>query len=660
MLYGDQQISLLEQELWHTADFQRLYFIRQLGFSDKVFPDAIHNRFNHVVGTCQRAEDIVLAAARQTQPGNVSALAAKPGIGGDASRLRAHIEARVDVARLMALLHDLSHIPFGHTLEDELHLFRTKHDARDRQVRMFNRITAQFIRGLYDDVIGLWPQTEEPGSHSKEQVLRLAEELADASRQPDCPPQLRDFGAFLANLFAAQTALVVMHHSVDGATRGSLLAQVLSRIGISPEPFDPIFDYFLIDAIGNTICADLLDYSRRDMRMANIIGDYDDRLFRWFVLSEVPTEKDMREVRLAIKVFSNKFKPDILREILKVLELRYDLAERILFHPAKCCAGAMLGRAVEALGLGDSVQEMLSMGDEVFLGWISSQLASAHLMLAALGKGRDGAAEFGRIHPDVRRGIGARLGVVSPDSISGWKALPEETTRTIRSELEAGVALMDRLRSRHYYQLAYEVTTEADDARGTEISTKYMNGLERTTLMREVEAACGLPPGTVLIHCPRRKTNFKEAEALILFSPSVPAVPLCKTEAPQLKRIVQRARDMAEDYKSIWRLRVYTHKAYRHQAASVASYLSDVLGAANSRYLEASLAELPYYQQGVGFLRRFGGQQGREMIARAVEEMRAARKGTDGKRVSFEECLRRQAEGRDRSRNGRARASSAH
>ena len=42
-LYGDQQTvpALLEQELWRTDIFQRLYFIRQLGFADKVFPDTV-------------------------------------------------------------------------------------------------------------------------------------------------------------------------------------------------------------------------------------------------------------------------------------------------------------------------------------------------------------------------------------------------------------------------------------------------------------------------------------------------------------------------------------------------------------------------------------------------------------------------------------------
>ena len=34
------------------------------------------------------------------------------------------------LARLYGLLHDVTHVPFGHTIEDELHLFK-KHDAKD-------------------------------------------------------------------------------------------------------------------------------------------------------------------------------------------------------------------------------------------------------------------------------------------------------------------------------------------------------------------------------------------------------------------------------------------------------------------------------------------------------------------------------------------------
>src|SRR5688572_542329 len=58
MLYGDCEFSDWELELIHTPIMQRMYGIKQLGFTDKVFPDAVHSRLNHVLGVVNRAEKI--------------------------------------------------------------------------------------------------------------------------------------------------------------------------------------------------------------------------------------------------------------------------------------------------------------------------------------------------------------------------------------------------------------------------------------------------------------------------------------------------------------------------------------------------------------------------------------------------------------------------
>src|SRR5215469_9848100 len=54
-LYGDQDFSHFELELLHTPIYQRLYDLKQLGYSDRVFPDAVHSRFNHLVGVAEVA-----------------------------------------------------------------------------------------------------------------------------------------------------------------------------------------------------------------------------------------------------------------------------------------------------------------------------------------------------------------------------------------------------------------------------------------------------------------------------------------------------------------------------------------------------------------------------------------------------------------------------
>jgi hypothetical protein len=45
----------------------------------------------------------------------------------------------------MALLHDVTHAAFGHTLEDEVRVFIEKHDEPARQIRFFNGLVAQMF-----------------------------------------------------------------------------------------------------------------------------------------------------------------------------------------------------------------------------------------------------------------------------------------------------------------------------------------------------------------------------------------------------------------------------------------------------------------------------------------------------------------------------------
>ena len=83
--------------LLNTREFQRLRRIRQLGFSDLVYPGATHSRFAHSIGVYQTARRLVDVIARQQ------------GEQYD------HYRARVVL--LAALLHDIGHGPFSHAFE---------------------------------------------------------------------------------------------------------------------------------------------------------------------------------------------------------------------------------------------------------------------------------------------------------------------------------------------------------------------------------------------------------------------------------------------------------------------------------------------------------------------------------------------------------------
>ncbi|MGJ5076672.1 HD domain-containing protein [Bradyrhizobium oligotrophicum] len=93
----DVEKSQVEGVLWRvlqTRPFQRLRRIKQLGFSDFVYPGATHSRLLHSVGVFHTARRLIRIIERYV-PAN----------------------ARGDQALAAALLHDLGHGPFSHAFE---------------------------------------------------------------------------------------------------------------------------------------------------------------------------------------------------------------------------------------------------------------------------------------------------------------------------------------------------------------------------------------------------------------------------------------------------------------------------------------------------------------------------------------------------------------
>jgi hypothetical protein len=91
--------------------------------------------------------------------------------------------------------------------------------------------------------------------------------------------------------------------------------------------------------INDTICADLLDYLRRDCYYTGINKNYDDRVFNYFLFADD---------KLVLNFTKNSMeRSDARSEILHLLRLRYFLTERVYLHHAKLSSGAMISKAVE-------------------------------------------------------------------------------------------------------------------------------------------------------------------------------------------------------------------------------------------------------------------------------------------------------------------------
>lgn len=109
-IHGDISLNPVEEQVLGCAEVQRLRGIKQLGTASLVYPGCVHTRFDHSLGANALAKRIV-AALRS----------AGASIDPD-------LDTLIGVA---ALLHDVTHVPFGHTLEDERRLF-PRHDKGRR------------------------------------------------------------------------------------------------------------------------------------------------------------------------------------------------------------------------------------------------------------------------------------------------------------------------------------------------------------------------------------------------------------------------------------------------------------------------------------------------------------------------------------------------
>jgi HD superfamily phosphohydrolase len=105
-LYGFIQITPVEWDIIHTPFYQRLRWIKQIGFSFYTFPGAEHSRFGHSIGVMHNAHKIINSIER--------------GVGDralfDESKTSNEKTFHQSV-RLAALMHDLGTFCFSHTTE---------------------------------------------------------------------------------------------------------------------------------------------------------------------------------------------------------------------------------------------------------------------------------------------------------------------------------------------------------------------------------------------------------------------------------------------------------------------------------------------------------------------------------------------------------------
>lgn len=95
--FGDNDFDQFLWNLLNTREFQRLRRIKQLGFSELVYPGATHTRFLHSIGVFHTARKLFSVIENKIANFN---------------------EDKSKVALAAALVHDMGHGPFSHAFEE--------------------------------------------------------------------------------------------------------------------------------------------------------------------------------------------------------------------------------------------------------------------------------------------------------------------------------------------------------------------------------------------------------------------------------------------------------------------------------------------------------------------------------------------------------------
>ena len=429
----DVKLTGAEVAVTRTRAFQRLFYLKQLGLAHLVYPCATHTRAGHSIECLDEANKI-LASVNVTE--------AQDGW---------------HEVRMAALLHDMSHVPFSHTMEDENQVL-PKHDAGLRVDRV--------LKSLSDEI-------------DSEDARGLIER--------------------------AKPILLAISSKDDGEHD------------------------WRSDLVGNTVCADLLAYITTDAAWTGIEkrpGYY--RIYDYFTVAEKPSGPGVAKKRLCIRLTKGGLRPDIVSAILDLLDMRYALTERVVFHHAKAMASAMLARAARLADLHDD-PILLTMGDEGFLDYLQAKATEL------------GASEKGK---------GAQT-------------------------------LLYHLRSRRLYKRIFKIQRQAmvewdksmSKSENDTFCSKWRDAATVEGMLCSIEKQFSLPLGTLVLWCPDGKSGMKLVRANVTWEQGPgwhdPVELRSKDVKRQFPGVHQRVATIEDQYFDLWTFWIGINPQYVEQAAAV-------------------------------------------------------------------------------------------
>lgn len=329
------------------------------------------------------------------------------------------------LCRLGALLHDLGHVPFGHTLEDDLNLL----EAHDKNEERFEHY---------------WSEIEQTsGIKLDKRLVRCLRIIVLSDLNKDKPKD-------------------------EGKKKEEL----------------PLEFRFVKDLVGNTICADLLDYLPRDHYFSGLPAQLGRRFLDGSYVRK-STEK-YHPSRFTIRLYRNKrYRVDVVTELYKYLQYRYELTERVLYHHAKLAADVMLGKLVNA--------------------WRQSLLAEVKSDSARVNWAEE------KLNKSVQDILEARVREKGDDAL--LEQLVEEARGKKSDDWPVVAKVGDALLRRRLYKLLVRCTSAGD--RAEDIYQVFGSRDNRAALEAKVAQFVGIDPSQVALWIPSPKMREKVPQVIV-------------------------------------------------------------------------------------------------------------------------------------------------
>lgn len=303
-IHGVIRITKLEKKIIDHPLFQRLRDIRQNTFLYKVFPSAMHSRFEHSVGVMHLSYEILKNL-------DLNALIYNRKNEGvdlylDIKKMPVSL---IQELRIAALLHDVGHGPLAHQFDN----FAI--DIKDFKEKCKIEGTQE-----YDKIISLSGNGGKKLSHEQVSCIFIKEIINELKREVKINSDDDEFYKTNINMINVESIIKILEkryefkNEMDGPDIYPLLGSI-----ISSSPID----------------ADRMDYLLRDSYFSGVkYGIYD---YGRLLMSFIPV-KDGNKIYLA-------YKESGMDSILEFANARSGLYSQVYFHKTNRALSAMLNKA---------------------------------------------------------------------------------------------------------------------------------------------------------------------------------------------------------------------------------------------------------------------------------------------------------------------------